>query len=126
MEGDTASHSRPTATATRTAAPVTRVTRFLQKPPRETEHGDKSLENGAARCRLASQRGPNDGAPVPDDDCVGRVGERVNGVALLRRLRARGFMFRIEGDAVQVRGGNPGADKAAALAFLREHKAAVL
>ena len=97
----------------------------LQKLPRETER-EKSLENGAARCPLPSLICPSDVETETDDNCDGRVGERVNGVALLRRLRALGFMFRIEGDAVQVRGGNPGADKAAALAFLRENKAAVL
>jgi hypothetical protein len=50
----------------------------------------------------------------------------VNAVALLRRARARGLVFRLEGDSAQVRGGATLADKAGAIAFLREHRAAVL
>ncbi len=50
----------------------------------------------------------------------------MNAVALLRRARARGLVFRVESDSVQVKGGSSLADKSGALAFLREHKAAVL
>jgi hypothetical protein len=49
----------------------------------------------------------------------------MNAVVLLRRLRSRGFVFRLVGDSAQVRGGNGEIDKAATLALLREHKAAI-